>query len=1434
MIQGSNRKMRLSNSATYLQDIFSNTPYIELGNIDYEIMEKILNFERIRIEEISDFNIQNSGMSNFKINRESLQNIIPYMFIDSLNKKNRVYQLFLTYGLVRYRDNNKEEKFAPIVLIPVNLYFENNQIYLQKYARPIANDILINILSTILTSDQRRLLPTQVLDRFDSLYSIDRYILQLANIEGLDVKLENYLTIAKTVEDRPDLKHSKFPIVRDQNEALLDKLYSKECNLRYIAPLNKKQREALYNASIGNSFVIVGRLGTGKTLTLTNICLEAITQGKRILYISNQDETLETVFNKFNSLNLENYVVNFANSFAYFNYGEVSPYPKGKFEELTEKAEVLELYKEVNDYESKIYSKIQDYRYVEVLTELAVLSLRKKKILEIDNLDILYKYEFLDVIKALEEIESYRKIIPSISKNKWHQVLISSDFLSRNNILDVLKQIKEDFLIIEKEKQTLETKYGVVPQDSLSRFRNTVSNIKKLALADLPESWKKVGFASYEEAIEEFEGLKAIINSLKEIEYSLDAKWKDYKQIDIDALIKEALGKHSKKDIEYINALLKARTDVTSLNNNFAYQKELYEINSRILEEAFGIELYLNDEMQENLIEFLDLYKNGDFKFKDLVVYSQDKIFVRQLFRAEAIALRYSRMIDEFQKEYPYIKMNNLESYVSILAKDKKGKMDKQILNAYRKEGQRKVKEDSETLIKKTKQAIDSQRGLMKLDRIYENHFLGSDFLGTVRRYKNIETFFEKNRNVNFKKALVKLAIALETYKEQEKTELTNALNAYSGSIGEINKLTRSYAVFGFESKKNSFKDIYQELTNFYDYISSLYKTNDILLEQLVNRKKYVALEEYYILSESKKKISEYIKGLENNKKYQKVYGVMYQNEETNLNTIQRTLQNFKKYCESFIDDSKVIASLNPKNYQEIDEHLSTASEASEGLNRSFQNYAKYFQTGVSYFLYFDFSVIIEHLNTLLKKEKELDAYLVINKNIRKINNYRLESLSDIIVSENKGNQLVDSFKYTYFTYLKNEFSKKEPNNEDCQEALNKIMVLEKTLIEKDINNLVVDIRKHSSSRFSTHNIKELDYRKYIKRTKGTKYLFLAPVSLLNYYLDVNDFDLVIIDDAQLLNASEYYNAVLGKQIIISGELQPQGAVFNTLISRMMNETIIKFDFRYLPTPKKLLNYLLGLQSLIKNTYSGNRGIEILKDKIVYYITLLYMTNKDIKINIFIRNFEKQKEIYREIANSLINAHLSTNDIYTILTRRINIGDINNVYLYHADYNIIWLEDYYEVNLEHISLNILDTLLLCNERVIIYDSNNYIRSDNLFPKTLNGIVNEDDAAIFEGVTYNQMNLELKKLIEAKGYKVYEAPGDINLIIEKNDRLYGILLFFDYMKIHYEILNEYRDYYEHYRASGFKMINVWITHFDNDLKKIADYIVKEIKNETKDK
>ena len=54
MIAGSNKKIRLQKNANYLKDVFSTSPYIELGNIDYMVMDRINNFEKVDIEEITD------------------------------------------------------------------------------------------------------------------------------------------------------------------------------------------------------------------------------------------------------------------------------------------------------------------------------------------------------------------------------------------------------------------------------------------------------------------------------------------------------------------------------------------------------------------------------------------------------------------------------------------------------------------------------------------------------------------------------------------------------------------------------------------------------------------------------------------------------------------------------------------------------------------------------------------------------------------------------------------------------------------------------------------------------------------------------------------------------------------------------------------------------------------------------------------------------------------------------------------------------------------------------------------------------------------------------------------------------------------------------------------------------------------------------------
>ncbi len=69
--------------------------------------------------------------------------------------------------------------------------------------------------------------------------------------------------------------------------------------------LNKRQRKAVVSSMNGSNFSIVGRGGCGKTTTLKNILVNAVNQGKRVLYISNMRETLDDVetFLNENSLN---------------------------------------------------------------------------------------------------------------------------------------------------------------------------------------------------------------------------------------------------------------------------------------------------------------------------------------------------------------------------------------------------------------------------------------------------------------------------------------------------------------------------------------------------------------------------------------------------------------------------------------------------------------------------------------------------------------------------------------------------------------------------------------------------------------------------------------------------------------------------------------------------------------------------------------------------------------------------------------------------------------------------------------------------------------------------------------------------------------------------------------------------------------------------
>ena len=89
--------LRLSSKNLHLKSIFSADAYLELGNLDYQVLEKLLNYEMININDIVDFSIQNMGIGRMNIQNKDLSNKMPYLFFKNIVDKDKLKQLIISY-----------------------------------------------------------------------------------------------------------------------------------------------------------------------------------------------------------------------------------------------------------------------------------------------------------------------------------------------------------------------------------------------------------------------------------------------------------------------------------------------------------------------------------------------------------------------------------------------------------------------------------------------------------------------------------------------------------------------------------------------------------------------------------------------------------------------------------------------------------------------------------------------------------------------------------------------------------------------------------------------------------------------------------------------------------------------------------------------------------------------------------------------------------------------------------------------------------------------------------------------------------------------------------------------------------------------------------------------------------------------------------------
>lgn len=223
---------------------------------------------------------------------------------------------YMAFGFVHWKESESSSNVyrAPILLIPIQFHRENSAS--PYFIHTLDEDIVINpTLSYKLSAEHNFGLPD---------YADEGLSAYLAKVEAIVKKLKwsvsSECKIAvfsfQKINMYRDLKDNAGSILENGNvRALLgesreafsgigaglseqERCANPLIALHTVVDADSSQMEAIEMAKAGKSFVLQGPPGTGKSQTITNIIAECLSDGKKVLFVSEKMAALSVVFEK--------------------------------------------------------------------------------------------------------------------------------------------------------------------------------------------------------------------------------------------------------------------------------------------------------------------------------------------------------------------------------------------------------------------------------------------------------------------------------------------------------------------------------------------------------------------------------------------------------------------------------------------------------------------------------------------------------------------------------------------------------------------------------------------------------------------------------------------------------------------------------------------------------------------------------------------------------------------------------------------------------------------------------------------------------------------------------------------------------------------------------------------------------------------------------
>ena len=385
----------------------------------------------------------------------------------------------------------------------------------------------------------------------------------------------------------------------------------------------------------------------------------------------------------------------------------------------------------------------------------------------------------------------------------------------------------------------------------------------------------------------------------------------------------------------------------------------------------------------------------------------------------------------------------------------------------------------------------------------------------------------------------------------------------------------------------------------------------------------------------------------------------------------------------------------------------------------------------------------------------------------------------------------------------------------------------------KNIDDLILYHLPHSP--ISTYHGN--NFSKYLKKIRESKSLFLTNTKVLNEEIDPSMFDLVLVDDANLSESDVYTKVLSCNQVIFSGINNIRVGIYNDVLTKIKNNAIIGLKERFITTPKDLVSSMERARCDFYGDDNKNKGIVVSVEDYVNVIlslitqdmsideTYRVKLNKDIKINCFVRELNRTRELFDSVASSLASLNISLEDIYYVLRKQLNITDLHDAYLWNADYNIIDLSDYNEDNDIYENKNLISNLVCVKKKLFIIDKANILASPEKggFVNEIAKLVNPND------IIYPIVDKTVAKIASALTKRKVKVLGqylNYDIVFNKDGINYGIILFNAPTNYGSDILNAYRDSYK----SEFSFKVIYVNDFVEDFNGTIDKILEATKDD----